>query len=116
MLTFTFVPLSPLARERCRVRSLGLSADRYLSGTTLAGFARSCDVLSVNTSNQSFTIAKCEQEQNTLLLPLSRFARRQWLPSGRGNPRRGFPRQKQSTGLFLLPFLRFFKKSSKNDA
>ena len=35
LLPFTFAPLPPLARERCRVRSLGTCAGRELSGETL---------------------------------------------------------------------------------
>ncbi len=81
VLTFTFGPLPALARERCRVRSLGLFCwPRAFRGQPL------CKVFSPNPFRE---------------------ARRHFMPSGRGNPRRGFPRQKQSTGLFLLPFLRF---------
>ena len=83
VLTFAFVPLSALARERSRVRSLGLSADRQLSGTTLAGFS----------PNPFPAVGTC-------------------MPT-RGNPRRGSPTAKLSTGQILPTLLRFLKKPPK---
>ena len=84
MLTFAFVPLPALARDSRRIRSLGLRA-------------------------QDFTFLLLPVGDNPCRVfpePFSECGSR--IRARRiGDPRRGSPTAKLSTGLFLLPFLRF---------